>query len=763
MKLKELTIKGAIPFPEEANITFPDTKKIAITGDNGAGKSTLLDCIYAAIYGDTTKPGGIYPLFSNAKDGLIELSFQLGKKDILIKRMIDGVGRKQKPWLYVDGVTMTEGKVAEFSEQIQKLLCVSESSFLASVYSAQTGKGNPLSLSDGDKRNLLAEVLGLHRFSEPHRIVTEELKKAQTCYDMALNKKSILATGISDIASINQTLQGIKFQKSELEKAIQYRENELEKARQELADAKANAQNLDEVNRNIKTLEGNISQQSFKKMELQARIDKNKNQLLDKADEIRTAANLSISINSEITALEEGLPALKEALKQKQDEFIEEQGKVKLRLNTLSSAINELENKKLVKASQLNKTEKVLLELNNFIQTKKPETLLLADVPCAGTDMNDSCKLLESARVAVTQVKEKESRVPDVEVDILTLKAEILEIDKSITPLKTEYDSQNMVYTTVVMPGAETQRKIEQVEANVFGRKSQLEKLKNLSENLPHLELAEERIAQYEADILSINRSIESGRKALDLWKLKKQQASSLQAVITRNEETVRVTASAIADSRAALEENLLKSERLKTQKEGSEKASGELQVLEDELSSISLKLEELTLLKEGLSPKGAPALIVDSAAPDISQIVNALLQECYGSQFTIQIKTQYETQAGDVRERLDFEIIDNTTGEISSIDQKSGGEQQIIKEVISIGLCVYQKLKSGIELKTLIRDEACSALTEDNTERYVRMLDKSLSIGGFDQVLFVSHKGCAQAMADASLHISNGKVKLER
>lgn len=73
--------------------------------------------------------------------------------------------------------------------------------------------------------------------------------------------------------------------------------------------------------------------------------------------------------------------------------------------------------------------------------------------------------------------------------------------------------------------------------------------------------------------------------------------------------------------------------------------------------------------------------------------------------------------------------------------------------------MCIYQRRKLGVDTRTLIRDEACSALTEDNTIRYILMLQKACEIGGFDQVIFVSHKLVTHGMADAEIKIEAGKV----
>jgi exonuclease SbcC len=92
--------------------------------------------------------------------------------------------------------------------------------------------------------------------------------------------------------------------------------------------------------------------------------------------------------------------------------------------------------------------------------------------------------------------------------------------------------------------------------------------------------------------------------------------------------------------------------------------------------------------------------------------------------------------------------VLDEETGDESLVTNKSGGEASIIKEGISLGAAVYQQQKSGTEIKTLIRDEADGGLTQDNAVLYQKMLDRAMNLGGFEQVIYVSHKPEVQRLA---------------
>lgn len=763
MRFKSLTVAGAVPFPQQMTINIPEQRKVALTGDNGAGKSTVFDCIYAAFFGDVTKPNGLYSLFKNSKDGLIDLTFEMKGSEYRIRRLIDGVGRKQKPYFYVDGQPITEGKVAEFESKVRETLGISEKAFLASVYNAQTQKGNPLSMNDRDRRDLLTEVLGLGQFDAPFDLVSNQLSNVLRNADALETQRMALSTKLQDPAMLQQQKADIKIRLVELEQRIEESEKLAQKYRQDLANAQANAQQLEEINRQIDVLQQQIDSDKKAIADLEAKVQKNRSELLDKADEIRAAAQ-AITVNQEL------LPGYKETealIANDLEKWHETHRNHSLHLtaNVVNARTEvDLRQRKLERLEKDKANLQAQLKGNeSSIASLRPATLLLESVPCKGMEINNTCDLLKNAHASVGQITLLEKEIIELAVHIEAKSAEITAVQAEIAECRakvSELEQQQKEWNEA-QPPKDLRDRLEHHRGLIKTAEAKISELAPLAKNEPYLKDAEDRIAGYEQEINVCRLRMDSNADALTTWQKKRDDAKNLQETISLCQREIQ---NAEGGRAAACQEKDQLSARI-----------GQLDALIDQALSIQKEIEELAadretllqevslleFLKEGLGPKGARALKIDSAGPEISELVNALLRECYGQKFTILIKTLRDLQSGEQREKLEFSIIDNETGEETPVENKSGGEQQLIKEVISLGLCIYQRRRAGIDTRTIIRDESCSALTEENTERYVRMLDKACQIGGFDQVLYVSHKSCAQQMADAVIAIEDGKAKV--
>jgi exonuclease SbcC len=763
MRFKSLTVAGAIPFPEPMTIDFPDKKKVALVGDNGAGKSTVFDCLYAAFFGDLTKPNGLYSLFKNSKDGMIDLSFEMSGQEYGIRRLIDGVGRKQKAYFYINGQPATEGKMAEFDALVSKTLGFSEKSFLASVYNAQTGKGNPLGLNDRERRDLLSEVLGLSQFDEPFERVSVELSAVLRNIDALHAQRLALGAKAQDPEVLQRQSILIVQEIRDLQKSIQTREEAIQKARQDLANAQANAQQLDEVNRQIKILQDQIEADRKVIADLDARVLKNKTELIDQAEAIRAAVKETADLEAQEKQnwetrgrLDKKITAFEEQWRQMMTEKQAQVADIKKKLSE-----NQVEHQR--GADQLRRAENAYEVALKNIQTLKPQTELLGEVPCIGTDMHGSCKLLQSARDVSEQIKTAEANLPQLVEELKQaqaehdrLKAELLNIQTQV-----EVHEQQLADVMKMDPGADLKPELQKVQDALLASTKRIQELAPLVKNAPMLEDAEQRIAGYQQEIEVTRIRLTSNETALADWQKKADDARNLQ--VTINTCQLAIDTQELGRQEDTQKKDTLTGQvgQLDAQIKQAETIRQEIQGIDADLATHNSRVSLLEFLKEGLGPKGARALKIDSAGPEISELVNALLRECFGPKFTIVIKTLRDLQSGEQREKLEFSILDNETGEETPVENRSGGECQLIREVISLGLCIYQRRRAGIDIRTIIRDEACSALSEANTEKYIQMLDKAASIGNFDQVLFVSHKSVAQGMADAVIQIADGKAKV--
>ena len=172
-----------------------------------------------------------------------------------------------------------------------------------------------------------------------------------------------------------------------------------------------------------------------------------------------------------------------------------------------------------------------------------------------------------------------------------------------------------------------------------------------------------------------------------------------------------------------------------------------------------------LRALAWGLGPNGIQAFEIDAAGPRVSTIANDLLLACYGPRFTLSIKTLKELSSREgVKEDFEVHVWDEANGiEHGSIDALSGGERVIVDEALRNALALFARERSGgSPIETLYRDEPDAALSESHGARYALMLRRAREIGGFHQLLWVTHSPNAREIADAEIHVTDeGRIEI--
>ena len=760
MQFKSLTIAGAIPFPERTTIDFPEVRKLAVIGDNGAGKSTIFDCVYAAFFGDVTKPNGLYSLFKGSKEGLIDLEFSLNGFNYRIKRLVDGEGRKQKPYLFREGVPLTEGKVAEFDAAIQSILGISERAFLASVYNCQSQKGNPVGLGERERRDLLTEVLGLGMFDEPYEKVCATLSETEKDCIGLRSQKEVLDRGL-DPDLLETHRKQLETKVLELDRGIQGKEEAIQHLRQQLANAQANAQQLEEVKRQVLSLEQQIATDQKIIGEIEAKIQKNQVELLDKREAILRA----VSETERLTKENEALDARRQevckqglALQELQKAEIQEK---QLAVDTATARLAEVQQGirgiETQRASLLSRAE----SLKAVNRSQEGNVQVLGQVPCQPTpEYHGTCPLLANAKSAKKTLGDNAESIKAIEAEL-----ESLVVDRSVEVSLAEsltVAREALRQAQAVTAGSEQWKEADELSATIKRNSAGIQAMAPLVKNAPYLQDAESRMDQYQREIEGIQQRAQGNQTALVDWKGRLNQAQDLLKTLHSLNAEIEL---------AEREKRMVTTERDQAMGQIGQLQSQIAQALENRAKSLKIEVELtdklkrvslLQFLKEGLGPKGARALKIDSAGPEIGEMANALMAECFGPRFSVIVKTLREIQSGEQREALEFSILDNETGEETAVENKSGGEQQLIREVIALALTIYQRRRAGVDLRTLLRDEPCSALTEENSVRYIQMLDKALSLAGADHLFYIDHKSAAQELADGVIEvIKGGKVKV--
>jgi len=82
-----------------------------------------------------------------------------------------------------------------------------------------------------------------------------------------------------------------------------------------------------------------------------------------------------------------------------------------------------------------------------------------------------------------------------------------------------------------------------------------------------------------------------------------------------------------------------------------------------------------------------------------------------------------------------------------------------LANEAVNLGIAIYNMQGEGIRCETLFRDETVGALDAANGREYVRMLRRTVYLGGFYQVIFICHSPIVWELADQTIHVRNGSA----
>ncbi len=126
--------------------------------------------------------------------------------------------------------------------------------------------------------------------------------------------------------------------------------------------------------------------------------------------------------------------------------------------------------------------------------------------------------------------------------------------------------------------------------------------------------------------------------------------------------------------------------------------------------------------LRTAFGVKGAPAMIIEAAVPEIEEEANRLLSRMTGGRMHVRFDTQRETLAGEVREALEIKIADEVgTREYSLY---SGGEAFRVNFAIRIALSKLLARRAGAQLQTLVIDEGFGTQDAQGRERLIEAIN---------------------------------------
>jgi len=178
LQLRNFLSYGDNP-PQE--IDLQGVHMAALVGNNGAGKSALLDAITWALFGKARSNRNEQLLRQGSNEMSVTFEFEVEGQLYRVRRRFS---RKHKPhevsleqW---DGKRwrpiVTESKVRANEEEIQRLLGMDYDTFVNTVFMPQGRSGEFMNLDPSERRDLLAQLLGLEAYEKLAQKARERAK-----------------------------------------------------------------------------------------------------------------------------------------------------------------------------------------------------------------------------------------------------------------------------------------------------------------------------------------------------------------------------------------------------------------------------------------------------------------------------------------------------------------------------------------------------------------------------------------------------------
>lgn len=194
-------------------------------------------------------------------------------------------------------------------------------------------------------------------------------------------------------------------------------------------------------------------------------------------------------------------------------------------------------------------------------------------------------------------------------------------------------------------------------------------------------------------------------------------------------EEEVRVQHTAMLAARDRLSRTQQKLDSLDAQEERRD-------MLADALKALQHESGLLTELRAAFGKNGVPAMIIESAIPELEDLANDLLRRMTDGRMALRLITQKDKVTGGVAETLDIEIADELG--TRNYEMYSGGEAFRINFALRIALSKLLARRAGAQLRTLFIDEGFGTQDESGRAKLIEAINAIQ--GQFDVILVITH-----------------------
>jgi DNA repair protein SbcC/Rad50 len=701
-----------------------------------------------------------------------QLVFRLNGKRRTEAFLFEQAGGVLKPVALADG-TVCDGRVDMYERAVRELLGAPET-FFTSVFSAQ-GKRPLSAYRNGEIKSLLADLLGLDPIREQGERAAQTLRllknglalirqeQAVAAAELGRLARELTASGDTETAvaqaSATKAAAGLALDAARVNEAAVATQAQAaagnEKRRGELTAERNHA--ITSTSAALRRIDEEAARTEARARALAQRIATRRRQ----HDELRT--RLSSQRNAHVQAcMAAGRVAWATRRLGLAERVAQWRGERAEAAQSLAYRADQLRGRQRLLSHQIVGIEREAGQVSLRHADLTRRFGLVAQVPCAGTDLQGRCNLLGDAR-------EAQALLPSVGAQIAALRERqrVAEVDR-------------ISVAEQLVPLADATQRRNAADHRFAAAQSRASKLARLAARAGEIVQSQAALAAVESELAQLPQSAptQTDDEATERQEIAaacdRLIAERNRLTVEQDAETRRVDAAlaalpapfdmdrldqakqATADAQARLrtaeqahlaairrheQSRAICSQHARTQ---AEKASREARCTE-----VEAELSGWTLLAKCLSNDGVIALDIDDAGPTLAALTNDLLLACYGPRFTLEIRTQITTAKGELREGFDVIVHDGQTGEAKSVSLLSGGERVFVNECLTRAIALYLAGNAGREYGTLFCDEADGPLDPQRKRMFMAMKREVLRLGGYEREFFVSQTPELTAMAD--------------
>jgi exonuclease SbcC len=723
----KLELRNFLCYRELAQLDFSGMHVAVLVGDNGAGKSSLLDAITWAVWGKARAKRDDELVHQGQTEMRVAFTFQLHQETYRVtrqKKIGKGSGSLFDLQALIDGKwsSLSEATIPKTQARLERILRLNYDTFVNSAYLVQGQADEFTGKKPAERKQVLADILGLEAWA----VYEERAKGAVRGLEQQL---AVIDAGLVEIEAELARREDYERELTEATAHVLALTEQVRAAEAEWAALEAARQNLvglqrqnDDVVRQVRdaeretqTLDGDLREARARAdtAQLTADIDVVERALHD----IATAEARRDTLNIERQAAAEQVAAIKaqndaiqaegESLKKRRAQIESDAALQARRLREAAQAeVSRLHGRVATletatepvcplcgQALTADHRRSLLAELGaeaegrlSDAEQAAAQVLQASDAACADLD-NELGERRERFRVNQAQLKALGEQVGRYDRDLHDLAGQVRDKDS--------YSArQGELRAALAAAGAAQERIAALLERRERWSAARL--------------AAEERARAIEAEIADL-------RERLKDLPDRQRQLDALR----RDDAMTRARL-------GAAEQRLRTLETLEAQREGR-------RAERDAVAGRKGISEEL---REAFGKRGAPALIIETAVPEIEAEANRLLNRMTDGRMHVRFNMQRETLAGDVRETLDIQIADDLG--TRAYELYSGGEAFRVNFAIRIALSQLLARRAGTQLHTLIIDEGFGVLDAIGRERLVQAINAVQD--DFDRILVVTH-----------------------